>query len=376
MDGPWGRACGRSARLPVVGGAFVLAALVADDVALVGELGAVEAFEQEAHAVAFQPEGEFQLVAGDRLEVVGAVEVGGAVDVGRAGALEVFEVGFFAYMLGALEHHVLEEVGEAGASGALVDRPDVVPEVDGDEGEAMVFVGEDDEAVGQFVLFVLIRDLQGLAAGRVSAALAARCEGKAEQQRGGGGQQLVTTRVHSFFSTEAGKGLEECLRTRTGSGCEDDTNWGRRWPEWRDWRACVGRADLYTSIMRTFAFVVVLQGRRVGQSFGCECSDRCSGCVGFVSRGAVGEGAGWAAVVLLSNDPSEEPRMQIDDTPKSQMVFGVTVDGWKPGQSVKVDDSAAGYPVRKFERGAGRGLYRAGGAGCVRDVSSRRMGRR
>ncbi len=51
---------------------------------------------------------------------------------------------------------------------------------------------------------------------------------------------------------------------------------------------------------------------------------------------------------LLSNDPSEEPRMQIDDTPKSQMVFGVTVDGWKPGQSVKVDDSAAGYPVRKL----------------------------
>src|SRR5277367_1684697 len=51
---------------------------------------------------------------------------------------------------------------------------------------------------------------------------------------------------------------------------------------------------------------------------------------------------------LLSNDPSEEPRMQIDDTPKSQMVFGVTVDGWKPGQSVKVGDSAAGYPVRKL----------------------------
>src|ERR1700680_3117570 len=51
---------------------------------------------------------------------------------------------------------------------------------------------------------------------------------------------------------------------------------------------------------------------------------------------------------LLSNDPSDEPRMQIDDTPKSQMVFGLTVDGWRPGQSVKVDDSAAGYPVRKL----------------------------
>jgi hypothetical protein len=35
-------------------------------------------------------------------------------------------------------------------------------------------------------------------------------------------------------------------------------------------------------------------------------------------------------LLLLSNDPSAEPRMQIDDTAKSQMVFGVTVDGWKP----------------------------------------------
>src|SRR6202046_2089367 len=55
-------------------------------------------------------------------------------------------------------------------------------------------------------------------------------------------------------------------------------------------------------------------------------------------------------MLLLSNDPSEEPRMQIDDTPKSQMVFGVTVDGWKPGQSMKVGDSAAGYPVRKLSQ--------------------------
>ncbi len=36
---------------------------------------------------------------------------------------------------------------------------------------------------------------------------------------------------------------------------------------------------------------------------------------------------------LLSNDPSDEPRMQIDDTPKSQMVFGVTVDGGSRGRA-------------------------------------------
>ena len=51
---------------------------------------------------------------------------------------------------------------------------------------------------------------------------------------------------------------------------------------------------------------------------------------------------------LLSKDDSAEPRMLIDDTPKSQMVFGVTVDGLRPGQAVTVDDGATGYPVRKL----------------------------
>jgi hypothetical protein len=49
-------------------------------------------------------------------------------------------------------------------------------------------------------------------------------------------------------------------------------------------------------------------------------------------------------LLLLSNDPSDEPRMQIDDSPKSQMLFGVTVDGWKPGESIAIGDDAQGYP--------------------------------
>jgi hypothetical protein len=52
---------------------------------------------------------------------------------------------------------------------------------------------------------------------------------------------------------------------------------------------------------------------------------------------------------LLSNDPKEEPRMQIDDTPRSQMVFGVTVDGLKPGDAVTIDNHASGYPVRAIQ---------------------------
>ncbi len=53
-------------------------------------------------------------------------------------------------------------------------------------------------------------------------------------------------------------------------------------------------------------------------------------------------------LLLLSKDASAEPRMQINDTPRSQMVFGVTVDGLKPGEPVVVGDAASGYPVRRL----------------------------
>ena len=50
-------------------------------------------------------------------------------------------------------------------------------------------------------------------------------------------------------------------------------------------------------------------------------------------------------LLLLSTDSKDEPRNQIDDTPRSQIVFGITVDGWQPGHPVLVDASAWGYPV-------------------------------
>jgi hypothetical protein len=52
--------------------------------------------------------------------------------------------------------------------------------------------------------------------------------------------------------------------------------------------------------------------------------------------------------LLLSTDPSDEPRLQIDDTPKSQLIFGVDVDGLRPGQPVVVDEHADGYPIRSL----------------------------
>ena len=53
-------------------------------------------------------------------------------------------------------------------------------------------------------------------------------------------------------------------------------------------------------------------------------------------------------LLILSTDPSAEPRMQVNDTPKTQLMFGVDVDGLQPGQDALVDERAFGYPVRSL----------------------------
>ncbi|MBM3177225.1 MAG: hypothetical protein FJZ78_04380 [Bacteroidetes bacterium] len=52
-------------------------------------------------------------------------------------------------------------------------------------------------------------------------------------------------------------------------------------------------------------------------------------------------------LILLSSDATGEPRMKINDGLNSQMVFGIDVEGMKPGQTVEID-SAFGYPVTEF----------------------------
>lgn len=51
-------------------------------------------------------------------------------------------------------------------------------------------------------------------------------------------------------------------------------------------------------------------------------------------------------LLLLSNDPSAEPRMQIGDMAHTQLVFGMDVDAMRPGQPVVVGDATFGYPIR------------------------------
>jgi hypothetical protein len=56
-------------------------------------------------------------------------------------------------------------------------------------------------------------------------------------------------------------------------------------------------------------------------------------------------------LLLLSIDPKEEPRFQISASPTSQMVFGLDVENWKPGEPLTMAATTKdvfGHPVRSL----------------------------
>ena len=103
-----------------------------------------------AHPVRLEPERELQLVAGEGLEVVRAVEPGGRVQRPARG-LDQGEVLALVHVLRALEHHVLEEVREPGLARLLVLAADVVPQVHGHDGGGAIRRDDDAQSVVQAV---------------------------------------------------------------------------------------------------------------------------------------------------------------------------------------------------------------------------------
>ena len=53
-------------------------------------------------------------------------------------------------------------------------------------------------------------------------------------------------------------------------------------------------------------------------------------------------------LLLLSTNGDAEPRFQVNDGPSTQLVFGLDVDGLKPGAEMVFDASAFGYPLRSL----------------------------
>jgi hypothetical protein len=124
--------------------------LVLDDAALLVEPPLRDGAEEVAHPVRLHPEDGVEGRDRHGLEVVGPVLAGGPVQVGRADPLQHLEV-VVVEVLGAIEHEVFEEVGEAGLPEPLVLGPDVVPDVHGDDRRLVVLVHHQREAVGQHV---------------------------------------------------------------------------------------------------------------------------------------------------------------------------------------------------------------------------------
>jgi hypothetical protein len=55
-------------------------------------------------------------------------------------------------------------------------------------------------------------------------------------------------------------------------------------------------------------------------------------------------------LLLLSKDDSDEPRFQISDISlKTQQVFGIDAEDWKPGQELSFDGSVLGYPMDSLD---------------------------
>ncbi len=143
-----------------------LAALVPHDLALLVELGLGERLAERREPVRLEPEEVLEVGRRDRREVVRPVEVRRPVDapLAEVGArlLDVGEV-LARDVLRALEHQVLEEVGEPRPARLLVLRADVEPLVHVDDRELPVDVQDDLQAVRERVL--LERDLRGRGVG-------------------------------------------------------------------------------------------------------------------------------------------------------------------------------------------------------------------
>ena len=76
-----------------------------------------------------------------------------------------------------------------------------------------------------------------------------------------------------------------------------------------------------------------------------------------LAPGAASEPIDGRLLLLISTEKTGEPRFQIDAGPKTQQVFGIDVDGWRPGETKTIDADVLGYP-RASLRDVPPGEYR------------------
>lgn len=55
-------------------------------------------------------------------------------------------------------------------------------------------------------------------------------------------------------------------------------------------------------------------------------------------------------LLMLSTNDKAEPRFQINDGLETQLIFGLDVEGMKPGTNIVIDASAFGFPIQSLEK--------------------------
>jgi hypothetical protein len=53
-------------------------------------------------------------------------------------------------------------------------------------------------------------------------------------------------------------------------------------------------------------------------------------------------------LLMISDDGSQEPRFQISDSPNTQLIFGIDVNGLLPEETAAIDESVFGYPLPRL----------------------------
>ena len=49
-------------------------------------------------------------------------------------------------------------------------------------------------------------------------------------------------------------------------------------------------------------------------------------------------------LLMLANNDSSEPRFQINPAAKGQIIFGLDVNDWTPGEPMSINNDVLGYP--------------------------------
>src|SRR5262249_14012121 len=116
-------------------------------VALIVEIRFID--HQTAHAISFDKESQIKLIGRQRFKIGGAIFVSGAVHDATVIEDEIVDLAI-TDIFRSLEHHMLEQVSEAGAALTLVSRADVVGDVHRNHGSIVILHGDYPQPVGEF----------------------------------------------------------------------------------------------------------------------------------------------------------------------------------------------------------------------------------